>query len=513
MRLFVSVAAMLCIAGSAFAQIPIPTHSSVYNGFSRGFNFTAQTTFIISQLQLPPEAMQAGDTGSFLVRVNGTTALRTVGVASGSITPNLLINTGDVVDIIGNWSPATTGNFTAHNSYGSSAPFASMIQGVPHTLMRTGWQWDVGDAGWTTAAYLAPTTGSIGRVFMHTAAPQGYASVQDYGQGCYRATGTFYENFATSTVFDLSNSGFSMIYTGTGYTVIPLVSAYVPPSPTATVLTLADDAETTVTLGSALPIPNGTTTALNVCSNGYVSNGSNGVGYTPSGATFMGFANTCWAASLHDYNPSGGSYIKFEEVGPISYITYENIPDFGVTGSASTFQYQFDRSSGIVHIVYGVMSLTGNGHLTGFHPAGSTLDPGSIDLSAALPATFACGVDIRPIRLAAAPRPVLGNTVVLTTSDIPAGSVLGATILSFTQHNPGIDASIYGMPGCFQYVGLDATQVFLVSGTSGSTSLALPTGAQFSGMNLYAQSVVFVAGANPLGAQSSNGVALLTGTQ
>ncbi len=161
----------LAACSSAMAQVPIPPHASTYNGFSRGYNFTANTSFVITQLALPTEAFQAGDTASYMVRVNGAEALRSVGNA-GAIATNVAIASGDIVDIIGNWSPAVTGNFSAHNSYTASmASFNTTIEGVAHSIRRTGWQWDIGDPGYLSGAYLTPTSGAMGRIFMFTAVP------------------------------------------------------------------------------------------------------------------------------------------------------------------------------------------------------------------------------------------------------------------------------------------------------------------------------------------------------
>jgi PKD repeat protein len=168
-----ALAACLGTVSVAQNQIQIPPHVSVYNGFSRGFSFTALNNFIITGLDLPPDAFQAGDTAGYLVQVNGVEVLRSVGNA-GAITTSLIINPGDAVDIVGNWSPATTSNFSAHNSYGSGGgTFATLIEGVSTVLFRSGWQYDIGDPNYQSGAFLAPTTGSIGRVLVSTAPPSG----------------------------------------------------------------------------------------------------------------------------------------------------------------------------------------------------------------------------------------------------------------------------------------------------------------------------------------------------
>ena len=258
MRLSAILATTL-LAATAVGQVTIPAHSVVYNGYSRGYNFTANTSFFIVGLDLPLDAFQAGDTASYLVRVNGVVAIRSVGNAS-AIATNIQVNTGDLVDVIGNWSPAAASSFTAHNSYGSAtaglgaAPFATTIEGVPHTLMRTGWQWDIGDATWvstgTTGAYLAPTTGQIGRVIMFTSLTGSggvIATNTTLGTGCVRAFGSFYENFATAAGFDLSGTVLTMLPTGTGYVVVA-TGSFLPVGSIATPVNLAltDDSEVTV---------------------------------------------------------------------------------------------------------------------------------------------------------------------------------------------------------------------------------------------------------------------------
>lgn len=207
---FATLIAGALLLGTAVAQVPLPPHASVYNGYSRGFNFTAATPFVIVGLDLPTNAFQAGDTAGYLVRVNGVTALWSIGNA-GAITTSIPVAIGDSVDVIGNWSPAVTTNFTAHNSYGTGN-FASTIEGVPHTLTRCGWQYDIGNPAWvstgTTGTYLAPTGGSLGRVLMFTAVGTGtvQATNTTLGTGCPAAnplTLTASSRPITGTVWNL----------------------------------------------------------------------------------------------------------------------------------------------------------------------------------------------------------------------------------------------------------------------------------------------------------------------
>jgi len=391
------------IASSALCQITIPPHSAIYNGFSRGYNFTAATNFTIARLQLPPEAMQAGDTGSFLVRINGVTTLRTVGVAGDSIFPNISVNNGDVVDIIGNWSPAVTGNFTAHNSYTATGPATTTIGGVPHTLTRTGWQWDIGDTAWASGTYLAPVAGQMGRINLYESVLPGIATVTPYGTGCVNSPGaTFYELFQAGT-FDLSNTSIQLTPSGggTGYVVIPGSNTWL--TPTGPSLGLTDDSVSTgQPLGFTLNYPGGSTNTVYVSSNGYIwaqNNTNNGccagdpIGLRNSGAR--------WCPQWGDLNPGAGGQVQFDTAPGMAAVTWTAVPEFGAT-NANTFQVVF-FNTGVVEMRWQACSVVSHVVLTGFSPGANNPDPGSVDISASLP--IVTTPHLTALRLNASPRP------------------------------------------------------------------------------------------------------------
>jgi len=343
----------------------------------------------------------------------------------------------------------------------------------------------------------------------------GYAYSSTYGAGCYNRPGSFYESFATAAAFDLNNNSLTMIYNGSnGYIVLPGITSFVVPSGLATTVANGDDVEQVVTLGSSLSYPCGSTSQLAICSNGFISAATgNGTGFTPSSAGFLGYSQTSWAPAWHDFNPSivGSGPIQFEEIGSVSYVTWNGVWDFGGTSAAnaSTMQVQFNRANGNVSMIWQTMSTLGNGMLTGFKAGGPVTDPGNRDISATLAATFVCGTDIRALALAPSARPRLNTTINLVTTNVPSISGVGATILSFTQHNPGLDLTSIGMPGCSQFVGLDTSSLFFPAGGTGSTPFVLPNNPVYAGMHVYAQSAAFAAGVNPLGVLSSNGVTLV----
>ncbi|MBM4059947.1 MAG: hypothetical protein FJ265_02475 [Planctomycetes bacterium] len=350
------------------------------------------------------------------------------------------------------------------------------------------------------------------------------AVATQYGVGCVTKAASLYEHFPTTPSIDLSNWGFQMLNTGAGYFVLPSTAAFVAPSPTATNLNLGDDAETTVTLSAALPYPGGATTTLNVCSNGHISTASNGAAfdYTPTPAELLGWANTTWAV-WRDFVPttSGPDNVYFEEIAGTAYITWLNVLGYNGTSpgiTPSTFQLQFNLTSGSVDFVFlglDTVSISGwtggEGWVVGYSPGGPSLDPGSTDLTVAVPGGITlAAADVAPLALAAQ-RPLVNTTINLTTSNIGPTAPFGAVLLSFTGGLPGLNLTGIGMPGCWKYNNSDVTLLFLPGGSSSfATPFAVPN---FVGVVLQAQSAVYDPAANltPLGAISSNGVALTFG--
>ena len=336
------------------------------------------------------------------------------------------------------------------------------------------------------------------------------------GAGCIATYASFYELFASSPAFDLSNTTITMIPSAGGYFVLAGTTTFVAPSANATVLPLGDDTETTIALPAAFGFPGGTTNSLNVASNGYVSVGSNGTFHVPSASAFLSAPNAGWW-SWHDYNPTiaGSGRVKFEMQGAIACITWDGVWDFGglSASSANTFQFQFDTATGMVHMVFQTMSAGGNPRLVGFSPAGSSLDPGSKDLSATLPLSFQTGaVDNAGLVLTASTRPILGGTWTQTVSNVPANATLGVDVIGFTD--PGFnDLTFLGMPGCGLRSSLEVISPWGPIGSSHTFQIGLPPNAALLNGHLFTTAAVFVPGVNAFGALSANGIDGLLGDQ
>jgi hypothetical protein len=332
------------------------------------------------------------------------------------------------------------------------------------------------------------------------------------GQGCIRRIASFYESFGTAAAFDLSNSGISMIPNGSGYVVLPGASAFLAPTAAATTLTLANNAQTPITLPAAFPHAGGSATTLSVCSNGYVAIASgNSTSGTPAAATMLSAPQTAWWV-WHDFNPAavGSGQVKYEQAGPLACVTWDGVYDnLGTTpASASTFQLQFDTGSGAVHFVFLTMSTGGTGYLVGYSPGGASVDPGTTDLSAALPATLTLATaDLQPLALAGVSRPVIGTNWSLNVTNVPPTGTIGIDV--FGLSDPGIvDLGFLGAPGCGARASLDLLNAWIVAGATHGYSLALPNNPAIVGIDLFTQAVVLQPGVNTLlgGVITSNGI-------
>lgn len=522
----------IILAGLAFASVAaaqtmtMPAFSNTFTAsLTRGFYFQAPVGFTITGLEVYNEAAQShqvveiidfGTTAgppAFPSLVTGTSLFYDNQTATGNVIPCVVTCVpGNYYGILAACT-AGAGGGTSYNSYATpSGPFTSDILGNPTVIQRCGTQIGSGAAG-PNQPMWSENNGPIARCDVYVSGGAGFATKVSFGTGCNSATGTsFYENFSAGT-FDLVTpvDNMTLINTGVDYLALSGLATYVAPTGAATALTLTDDSEAPVTLSTAMPVGStGSTTSLMVCSNGFVSTGSNGTGFTPNVATMLNNPNAGWY-TWHDLNPATGGTVWSEEIGGVHYITWDNVPSFGQT-VGETLQFQFDLASGNVSIVWVSVSNLGNGWLVGFSEGGASADPGSIDLSALLPGSIPAAAifDVTPLGFTGDVRPVLGTTVNLTVDNVPAGSALGAVIFGLTKHDPGIDLTSFGMPGCFQYCSQEAVQLFIAPGSTFSTAYPIPNTASLAGVHVQTQGAIYdpVGGHNPLGALSSRGLDL-----
>ncbi len=525
------------LAGPALAQtqIPIPPFGSTFVApLTRGFWFQAPIGLTITGLLVPNESLQPNQVVEVIRLPNAPPAYPSViagtqlfydnATAAGTlINCSIPVSPGDFIGILGACTPGQ-GSATSHSSYaGAAGVFTSNILGAPVTLTRFGTQSGIASNGGNQPCWEEPT-GALARIEVYVSGGTGFADKVRFGAGCYDDYNSFFEHFQTTPSIDLSNSGMRMLDTGTRYVVVPSVAALLDPTragSAATNLGLIDDSETSVTLSAPMPVPGGTTTTLNVCSNGHVSTVSNGAAfdYTPTPGEMLNWANTTWAV-WRDMIPNAAGNVWFEEVGGKAYITWYNVVGYvgQVAGTTpSTFQLQFELATGSVDFVFGSLDTTsvsgwagGEGWVVGFSPGGisSVTTPGT-DLSVAVPQSFLVPrAELLALAHDGSARPVIGTVCSLDTANVPANCLLGATLLGLAGLNPGIPLDGLGLPGCFLHVTIDASHIWLPAGGVGSTLFAIPNDPGLAGLEMNSQGAALVPGVNAAGAATSNGLKL-----
>ncbi len=352
-------------------------------------------------------------------------------------------------------------------------------------------------------------------VAVNSQVPSGIPSAQvatlGSSVGCGACQTAVYELLPAAS-FDLANTTMTLALANGQYTASSGTAAFV--APTGASLGLGDDTQATVNLPFALPYPGGTTSTLRVCSNGFVSVADNGTAFTPSVASLLS-GNARWSAAWRDLNPgaSGSGNVIVDTTPTEVRVTWQGVYTYG-TSSPNTFQFQF-RSDGTVHIVWQSMHQGGNGNvLVGWSPGAVAVDPGATDLSAALPAGISlCASPFSGLSFASSARPVLGTTVQLTTTGIPAGTPFGAVLLSFQQAIPAQSLAGYGMPNCFGHVVGGVTHLFFPAGNSHAQPFTAPNDPSFTGLEVAAQSFTYSPPLTPAGVVASNGLLLILGPQ
>lgn len=424
--------------------------------------------------------------------------------------------TGTVEVAYGNCSPGTGVTYATVSQVGLRGPTNAFPTNINNRLNVKG------TSDWATST--AGTANSSGEVF-NTAAPANVipngltylwtlptgvpATTQVYGTGCYKRSATAYELFGT---FDLAGGAAMLLPNGNGgYTAIPSApTAFVHTVPG---LALTDDSIGTLTLPTAFTYPGGSTTALDICSNGYIwmQSPNTLADFSPSAAEL--FSNPARFCPLWcDLLPDGATnlnnvYAEVDAPNNKAYVTWSNVPTFTAGGTVN-MQVEFDLVTNAINVTWGAITLPAITSLVGWTPGTgfSTVDAGSMDLSSSLPFSTSAAESL-PLSMTASANPVLGTNVTYTTSNIPAAAILSAHFISLIQVNPGVDLGFMGAPGCFQYVDLNLGASTLLFGSPTATAtIGVPNNPAMVGLPLSNQAASLVPGVNALGAITSNGV-------
>ena len=351
------------------------------------------------------------------------------------------------------------------------------------------------------------------RVFngsIYYSAASGFATQAPFGAGCpARSSVAVYELFPNTT-FDLSNSSLLFLPNGNGsYTIIPGTNQWF--AGFTNNLGLTDDSTATVTLPYPFPHAGGTTSTVSPSSNGFLwlASSVNSACCSGTVSTFLSDPIARIASCWMDLNPTsgGGVYADLDPSTGEFVITWSQVPEYSNT-NVMDMQIAL-QPTGIFEIRYGANNTnTTHVALAGYSMGGNAVDPGNSDLSTVVTQPIVTGNSATPLTLAASARPTLGTSINLNTGSIPGGSILGVNMLGFVQHNPGIDLTGVGAPGCALFLDPAAKSIFLVSGSSSTMALPIPNITSLAGVHAFSQSVTFSSGFNTLGVIFSNGVNL-----
>lgn len=390
-----------------------------------------------------------------------------------------------------------------------------------------------------------------GRIHYVPGAAGGFATKTLYGAGCYDLPRMAHQLFpGDTTPVDLVNTQWSLLYlpgaTGGNYIIVPTGNPYDGVTPAATGINLAsqpyttsssanwDDASVNKTLPFAFPYPNATsatTNLISVNSNGriylgnhfdgtFASNGANS-GFTPTsfrGTTGVGLPVI--AGFMCDLDAVAGGQIWYEDPSPNGgvRITWEcpNWQDGVYVPAQIMCKVQMELlPNGNINLAYGTtLGNTGsinNDANVGYSGGGTQPPTPSIDWSTLN--GYVTGNGLVALAMNADVRPLLGATLNLTVSEIPAGSIIGGIIYGFTNFGPaGIPLGFLGMPGCQLYASPDLILTGVFPGATYVNLFPIPPTFSLAGISLAVQGMALNSGIpNAFQGITSNGVSLTLG--
>ncbi|GAB4151670.1 MAG: hypothetical protein Fur0037_20380 [Planctomycetota bacterium] len=332
------------------------------------------------------------------------------------------------------------------------------------------------------------------------------AGYRVYGQGCPLGP-TVYELFQAGTL-DLSGLSIDFAPNQAGGYDLTACSAgcLLPGYAAGTDLGLSDDSVARgVALGFSFPYAGTATTAVDVSSNGSVYLVPNSIQShrccNGDPAVFLGDPPSI-AVLWQDLNPTAGGHVYAHAPAPGSLaITYDAVPEYGQSTQNTAQLVLF--ADGRFRLSFGQVSNQNHACLVGYTQGQGAADPGSTDLSVALPMSTGGGGTPLSLFPAAGSRPALGTVFDVLVAYPPLQGVAGLMVFGFLPL-PGVSLGPVGMPGCRQWVSADALLPFALQGNFTQLHNAIPNDPNLIGVLLYQQAAVVAPGVNALGAVVSN---------
>jgi hypothetical protein len=329
------------------------------------------------------------------------------------------------------------------------------------------------------------------------------ANFTKYGRGCPQPP-VVYEFFQQPSVIDLSNTAIDFLPNGSGgWAVVPTTGFYTASN---TPIATGDDQVTgPFNLGFTFNFPGGSTNAIDVSSNGFIwlstGNSDPRCCFGDPVAFLADPASICGHWMDHDPSSGGTVAVDPDPANGALHVTWTNVPEYGAFNT-STFQISL-YATGAFRLAYQGVTSSFHDSLTGFSSGAVPIDPGSIDLSASIP--FSTGSGGIPLGLdaQAGSRPVLGGPFTLELANVAPASTFGVMVFGVGQLIPGVDLTGIGMPGCTQYVTLDAS-VFFPLAPLPQLTIGIPNRSVLVGYSVFVQAATLTPGINPLGVLASN---------
>ena len=338
-------------------------------------------------------------------------------------------------------------------------------------------------------------------------------SFTPYGAGCPLPVGNpnpeFYEFFANGPSFDLTNIAIEMIPSGNGYLVMAgSMANWFSGFTNGT--GISDDQTIPVNLPFSFPHPGGTTSAVGLCSNGFVhlSNDLNSP-YFSNVADFQAGPPRIFGCWTDWYRPGAGEVYSDQVNATTWAFTWSGVAEFANSFAGGTWQMQLE-ANGRVTVLYQSMNITAHPILVGYSRGNNVPDPGNTDLSVSMPFVTATG-QVPLLLTQHLSNPVIGQNYPLRISQQPQSAAAAFLIMGFSQIPNGQSLASLGMPNCNQYLSLDATFFSPVATPFTVVNLALPNSPLLLNFTLFFQAAEFAPGVNPLGVAVSNGAAVVIG--
>ena len=286
---------------------------------------------------------------------------------------------------------------------------------------------------------------------------------------------------------------------------------------------------TAIALPFSFEFPGGTASAIYIDSNGRVNFSLTTlsiIGGTAAAALLNPLIPAI-GVSVQDLEPDGlvNTANIFAEVNPTNanefLVSWLNVPCYGSLPprAVNTMQLALinngtDDRFELRYVAQANDSTSNTGNATsGFSRGSAALDGGSKNL---LGGSFSTSVDAPSLKLAGAPRPILGIASTYTLSNIKSNLGISSILVSFAATLP-VPLLIYGLdaPGCFGHVDLALSSPFgslLIGSPTVTVINTWPADPVFSGVSVYLQGVELAPAVNAAGLITSNGVEVKLGT-